>query len=286
MHNYRKMHQIITYESVAEFLKNPPTLLPCPDFTKLRALQKQYALLKPAPFLAPVFLGDVALYPQFALPTQIKTAIAMFAHAQNKWKSYENIQRGCFCMLDENVANQFKVSKVPTLTGWNMSMSIRAMLDQLEGTYGKPDTMRLFANDTFFQHPFNPIDASEALFYRIEQCQEIQVLACDPYLDMQVINNTVHLLMQASVFPLKEFNDWEAVTPKTYPALKTFIAAAYTRCILVQQLHNTAGQQGYTRTSHNMYNLFADKDDTDTTATTTTNIAALTTESTITATIP
>jgi hypothetical protein len=142
-------------------------------------------------------------------------------------------------MLDENVADQFKVSNIPTFTGWNTSMSIRTMLDQLKGTYHKPDTMMLFANNTLFQSPFNPIDASEALFYRIEQCQEIQVLARDPYLDMQVINNAVCLLMQASIFPLKEFNDWKAITPKTYPAFKMFIAVAYTRCILAQHLRKT-----------------------------------------------
>ncbi len=51
-------------------------------------------------------------------------------------------------MLDENVADQFKVLNVPALTRLNMSMSIREMLDQLEGTYGKQDTMMLFANDT------------------------------------------------------------------------------------------------------------------------------------------
>jgi hypothetical protein len=189
-------------------------------------------------------------------------------------------------MLDENVANLFKVSNVLTLTGWNTSMSIREMLRQLEGTYGKPDTMTLFANDMLFCSPFNPTDVPEALLYRIEQCQEIQVLACDPFLDMQVIFNAVHLLMQASIFPLKEFIDWEAVTPKTYPALNTFIATAYTRCILAQQLYNTAGQQGYTPPSHNMYTVFAEEEDTDTTATTTTNIAALTMGSTITVTIP
>jgi hypothetical protein len=210
------MDQIITYESVAEFLKNPPTLLPCPDFTKLHALQKHmtralqqlvcpqsvvhgwsglvllpmvYALLEPTPFLAPVYPGNVAVYPQFALPAQIKTANAMFACAQNTWNSYENIQRACLCMLDENVADQFKVSNVPTLTGWNTSMSIRAVLVQLDGTYSKPYTMTLFANKTLFQSLFSPIDAPEALFYRIEQCQVIQVLARDPYSDMQVINN-------------------------------------------------------------------------------------------------
>jgi hypothetical protein len=63
-------------------------------------------------------------------------------------------------------------------------MSIRETLDQLEGTYSKPDTMKLFANDTLSCSQFNPIDALEALFYRIEQCQEFQVLAHDPYLDM------------------------------------------------------------------------------------------------------
>jgi hypothetical protein len=103
---------------------------------------------------------------------------------------------------------------------------------------------------------------------------------------MQVINNTVRLLMQASIFSLKEFDGWEAVTPKTYHALKMFIAAVYTRHILTQQLRNTAGQQGYAPTSYNMYNMFANKDNTYTTATTATNIAVLTAGSTITAIIP
>jgi hypothetical protein len=100
------MDQLITYETVAEFLKKPPMLLPCPDFTKLHAIQKHmaqvlmqlvypqsaihrlsglislpvlYTLLEPNPFVAPEYLDDVAVYPQFALPAQIKTANAMFA---------------------------------------------------------------------------------------------------------------------------------------------------------------------------------------------------------------
>jgi hypothetical protein len=48
--------------------------------------------------------------------------------------------------------------------------------------------------------------------------------------------------MQLSIFPLKEFNDWEAITPKTYPALKTFVRAAYTCPILAMQLSNIAVQ--------------------------------------------
>jgi hypothetical protein len=91
--------------------------------------------------------------------------------------------------------------------------------------------------------------------------------------------------MQASIFPIKEFDDWEAVTPKTYPALKTFIAAAYTHLILSQQLQNTAGQMGYVPQTHNMYAAL-DNDDDATTATggttTTLNAAAMTTGSTLT----
>ena len=96
--------------------------------------------------------------------------------------------------------------------------------------------MTLLQNDTHFRRVFNPTDAPEPLFYRIEQCQEIQVLARDPYSDTQIINNAVRLLMQANIFPLKELDDREAITPKLYPALKPFMGRAYTRCILAQQL--------------------------------------------------
>jgi hypothetical protein len=91
--------------------------------------------------------------------------------------------------------------------------------------------------------------------------------------------------MQANIFPLKEFDDWEAITPKTYPALKIFIGRAYLRCILAQQLCNTAGQMGYTRMKQNMYASLGDNDDDDMTATDNTimNMAALTTGSSITA---
>jgi hypothetical protein len=115
------------------------------------------------------------------------------------------------------VSDQFKVSNIPTLTGWNTSMSIMNMLDQLKTTYDKPNAMTLFANNTLFCSAFNPNDAPESLFHRIEQCQEIAILARDPYSDVQVINNAVRLLMQASIFPMKEFDDWEAVTLRHTP---------------------------------------------------------------------
>ena len=34
------MDSLITYDEAAEFLKNPPSLSPRPDFSKMRALRK------------------------------------------------------------------------------------------------------------------------------------------------------------------------------------------------------------------------------------------------------
>jgi hypothetical protein len=80
-------------------------------------------------------------------------------------------------MLNETVSNQFKVSNTPNLTGWDSTMTIRIILEQLKASYGKPDTMTLFQNDNLFRSPFPATEAPEMLFYRIEQCQEIQTLA-------------------------------------------------------------------------------------------------------------
>ena len=135
-------------------------------------------------------------------------------------------------------------------------MTILVILDQLEASYGKPDTMTLFGNDTLFRSPFPANEAPEMLFYRIEQCQEIQILAQDPYTPTQIINNAVRLLQQSGIFPLKEFDTWDATTIKTYPALKMFIHEAYTRRLTALQLRNTTGTQGYApNTNQNMYNV-------------------------------
>ncbi len=124
--------------------------------------------------------------------------------------------------------------------------------------------MTLFQNDTLFRSPFPATKAPEMLFYRIKQCQETQILAQDPYSKTQIINNALRLLMQLGIFPLKEFNIWETITPKTYPALKTFIHEAYTRCLTAMQLCNTTGIQGYTpNNNQNKYNVLEEAYDTD-----------------------
>jgi hypothetical protein len=94
------MNQLITFDEAARFLKNPPSVMPHPDFTKIRVIQthitkalKQldspqslihgwlglsmdqtmYALIELSPFVAPPDLGNVPIYPNFAAPQVLKT---------------------------------------------------------------------------------------------------------------------------------------------------------------------------------------------------------------------
>ncbi len=199
-----------------------------------------YALLKAVLFAIPINPGNMPIYTQFATPLHMKMADATFLRNKKYYLSYKNINRACFKMLDENVQPQYKVSNVTTMTRWNTTMSVRLILQQLEGSYRKPDMMTIHQNNLLFRSPFLPSKAPEMLFYCIDQCQEIHTIAEDPYTPKQIISNTVRLLMASGIFPLKEFDTWDAMPNKTYPILKTFVHEAYTRCLTSIQLHNTA----------------------------------------------
>ena len=167
--------------------------------------------------------------------------------------SFININRAYFCTFNNNIGDQFKLSNLDNMTGWNFSMSIRTIFEQLEHSYGKPNAMALFHNNTLFRSAFPATGAPEMLFHQIKQCQEIQTIAQDPYTHTQFINNAVQLLMLSGIFVLKEFNTWEAMTVKSYPLLKTFIHEAYARHLTSIQMQNTGGGQGYIQ--QNMYNI-------------------------------
>jgi hypothetical protein len=175
----------------------------------------------------------------------MKMADAIFLRNKNYYLPYKNINRACFKMLDENIYPHYKVLNVTTMMGWNATMSVRSTLEQLEDSYIKPNMIMIHQNDLLFRSPFLPSKAPEMLFYRIEQCQEIQTIAEDPYTPKQIISNAVRLLMASGIFLLKEFDTWEALPIKTDPILKTFVHEAYTRHLTSIQLRNTAGQQGY-----------------------------------------
>jgi hypothetical protein len=288
-------------------------MLPLPDFTKLRALRKHmtqalkqlmcpqsqihgwtglvmdpglYALIKPIAFTVPANPGAMLVYPNFSTPAMIKMVDYAFKRNKMYFLSYSNINQACFRMLDDSVPIQFKVSNIANLTGWNASMYIQEILTQLKTSYSKPTPTALHNNNLLFWSPMNTTDAPEMLFYRIKQCQEIAMLAGDPYTQMQIMNTVVRILMQVQVLPSKEFDTWEQTPAKMYPGLKTFIHEAYTRRLQSLALRSTTGQQGYSQGGTNMFNMLADKDkdeDTDTAndATMVTQTAAYMTASTL-----
>jgi hypothetical protein len=300
------MDAIINFEEVADFLKNPPSLEPHPNFAKIRALRKHivtalaqlqcpqdavhcwsglavdpaaYQLLTGNVFLIPIDPGPTAVYPAWAAPNQARTIDARFLCTKNYYISYGNIHRACFRKLNANVLAQFKVSNNPSLTGWNAMMSVLAILNQLQDTYGKLNMMTIFTNKSLFWSPMGPSDSPEVLFYRIEQCQEIQILGKVPFTTEQIIANTLRILVGSNLLPTKEFDTWDTKPIKTWPTLKTFFQEAYGRQLTSLSLQSTSGQNGYT--SQNMYNIFEgtgkDADNnTVTTITPITDVAAMT----------
>ncbi len=60
-------------------------------------------------------------------------------------------------------------------------MSIQLILTQLENMFGQPEGSLMWNNDKIFRADFLPNDASESLFLRVEHCQEVAIIARNPY---------------------------------------------------------------------------------------------------------
>ncbi len=88
------------------------------------------------PFAVPYNPGDVPTLPSIAMPAAINIAERLFERDKTYFTSYKNIYHACFKMLNNNIANKFKLSTDPQLQGWNLTMSIQDILNQLELLYG------------------------------------------------------------------------------------------------------------------------------------------------------
>ncbi len=132
------------------------------------------------PFQIPNNPGDVPMLLSFAAPAAIKIAKRLFERDKMYFTSYKIIYRACCKMLNDNIANKFKISPNPRLIGWNSTMSIQDVLNQLKLPYGRPSGQELLHNDTLFCSTFCATEAPRRLFRHIEQCQEIQVIADNP----------------------------------------------------------------------------------------------------------
>jgi len=133
----------------------------------------------------------------------------------------------------------------------------------------------IFNNETLYRSPMAPSDSPEVLFYRIEQCQEVQIIGKVPFTTEQIIANAVRILIGSNLLPNKEFDAWEALPIKTWATLKTFFQAAYGCRLTSLALRSTSGQHGYA--NQTMYNVFegVDEDTDDDTVTTITPITTV-----------
>jgi hypothetical protein len=99
-------------------------------------------------------------------------------------------------VLDTHVDDEFKVapSTIPPMIGWNASMSLNKIFDQLMKIYGCPTPDAIRQNMTAFLSPYNPQDPSKILFKRCPDCQEIAIIANVKYTDQQLLMNVINLL--------------------------------------------------------------------------------------------
>jgi hypothetical protein len=113
-------------------------------------------------------IGNLTYVPIAALDRATQVMInAHFLRERNYWLLYRNIKRACYNMLDDSVNDAFKFSPAPDLMGWNSSIEIIKIMDQLTTTYRRPTLTSLLQNDTLFRSAYSPIDAPEVLFCRI-----------------------------------------------------------------------------------------------------------------------
>ncbi len=116
---------------------------------------------------------------------------------------------------------------------------------------------------------------------RIEDCQEVQILGEDPYTAQQLLNNAVRLLLQTGLYT-RDFEDWDRkiAADKIWTNLKMFIQEAYTRRLNATSI--TTGAQGYVQNAYAALAEESEEEDDDV-HTVITQMAALTTQSQLTA---
>jgi hypothetical protein len=217
-----------------------------------------YAMIKIVPFQVLCNPSNVPTLPAFAAPAPIKISERLFKRDKMYFTSYNNIYHACYKVLNDNIANEFKMSPDPCLIGWNSTMSIQEILNQLELAYGRPTGHKLLQNNALFRLPFRNTEAPKRLFWCIKQCQEIQVITDNPYTLIQLMTNAVQLLMALGIFPATEFEDWEVTPNKTYASLKVFVHGTYVRGLIAVELRTT-GQHGYVANpNNNMFQVLED----------------------------
>jgi hypothetical protein len=250
-----------------------------------------YTLINPKPFnlkllMLPTSTGVPEFPPIYAfdgktvipyMRVQMLCITATFRHQKNYYDTACNVYCAVYDTLDAHIDNAFKVAPptTPPTIGWNASMSLNDIFDQLMKTYGRPMPDAMRQNMMTFLAPYNPQDPPEILFKQCADCQEVAIIANVKYTNEQLLMNVINLLTRCGLYQ-RNLEDWECKPDagKTWLNLRPFIQEAYQRCLASGQM--TTSQGGYTSPNRfvaftNATNKEVSEDDTAETITTTIN---------------
>ena len=73
---------------------------------------------------------------------------------RNLYKTYTNVHRAVYKVLQTNVLPQYQASATPGLTGWDATMSIIDIFAQMDATFDKPDAQAQLLNKKTSVHHF------------------------------------------------------------------------------------------------------------------------------------
>jgi len=120
---------------------------------------------------------------------------------QNYHLTAQNIYRAVYDTLDAHVDDAFKVAPktTPPTIGWNSTMTLNDIFDQMMTTYGRPTPDAVRQNMMTFLAPYNPQDPPEILFKRCADCQEVAIIAKVKYTDEQLLMNVIDLLTRCGI---------------------------------------------------------------------------------------
>ncbi len=176
---------------------------------------------------------------------------ATFTCQKNYYDTACNIYRAVYNTLDTHSDDAFKVSPptTPPTIGWNASMLLNDIFDQMMKTYGHPTLNTMHQNMKTFLSPYNPQDLPEILFKRCTNCQEVAIIANVKYTDEQLLMNVIDLLTRCGLYQ-RDLEDWDRkpVAIKAWLNLRLFIQEAYQCCLALGTMR--AGQGGYKSCNH------------------------------------
>ena len=218
-----------------------------------------YLLIDPTPFdMKLLNLPNNSGLPEFPevkaidgtiVPYTCEQTLRITATIQRQKNYYDtacNIYRVVYNTLDTHIDNTFKVvpATTPPTIGWNSSMTLNDIFDQMMRTYGHltPNAMR--QNMMTFLSPYNPQDPPELLFKCCADCQEVAIIANVKYINQQLLMNIIDLLTQCGIYQ-RNLDNWDQKLDanKKWLNLRPFIQEAYQRHLASGTM--AAGQGGY-----------------------------------------